>query len=117
MAQQTINIGTTADDGTGDTPRVGGDKINDNFTELYAHAGGTSNPHSVTKTQVGLGNVDNTADADKPVSTATQTALNLKAAAANNVAGDGTITQVVKLTQAAYDALTPVSTTLYVIVG
>lgn len=35
MAQQTLNIGTTADDGTGDTPRVGGDKINDNFTELY----------------------------------------------------------------------------------
>jgi hypothetical protein len=36
MAQQTINIGTTANDGTGDTIRDGGDKINDNFTELYA---------------------------------------------------------------------------------
>jgi hypothetical protein len=35
MAQQTINIGTSADDGTGDTIRAGGDKINDNFTELY----------------------------------------------------------------------------------
>lgn len=35
MAQQTINIGSTADDGTGDTIRAGGDKINDNFTELY----------------------------------------------------------------------------------
>ncbi len=33
----------------------------------------------VTKAQVGLGNVDNTADANKPISTATQTALNLKA--------------------------------------
>jgi hypothetical protein len=33
----------------------------------------------VTKTHVGLGNVDNTSDADKPVSTATQTALNGKA--------------------------------------
>ena len=33
----------------------------------------------VTKTHVGLGNVDNTADADKPVSTATQTALDAKA--------------------------------------
>ena len=31
-----------------------------------------SNPHSVTKTQVGLGNCDNTADADKPISTAVQ---------------------------------------------
>lgn len=35
MAKQTINLGTVAGDGTGDTLRVGGDKINDNFTELY----------------------------------------------------------------------------------
>ena len=34
---------------------------------------------NVTKADVGLGSVDNTSDADKPVSTATQTALNLKA--------------------------------------
>lgn len=37
---------------------------------VTAHTGNTSNPHSVTKTQVGLGNVDNTSDANKPVSTA-----------------------------------------------
>jgi hypothetical protein len=36
MAQQTINLGTTANDGTGDTLRAGGTKINANFTELYA---------------------------------------------------------------------------------
>lgn len=89
-------------------------------SDLTAHTGNTSNPHSVTKTQVGLGNVDNTsnateraaaatltnktlttpaitsptglvkadvglgsvdntADTAKPVSTAQQTALNLKA--------------------------------------
>ena len=36
-----------------------------------------------TKTDVGLGNVDNTSDANKPISTATQTALDLKANAAN----------------------------------
>ena len=47
--------------------------------ELGAHKASTSNPHGVTKTQVGLGSVDNTSDANKPVSTATQTALNLKA--------------------------------------
>jgi len=35
--------------------------------------------HSLVKGDVGLGNVDNTSDASKPVSTATQTALNLKA--------------------------------------
>jgi hypothetical protein len=47
-------------------------------SELSAHSGSTSNPHSVTKTQVGLGNVDNTSDANKPVSSATQTALDAK---------------------------------------
>lgn len=35
MAQQTIGIGTVANDGTGDDLRTAGDKINDNFTELY----------------------------------------------------------------------------------
>lgn len=35
MAQQTINIGTTANDGTGDPIRSAFDKSNDNFTELY----------------------------------------------------------------------------------
>ena len=34
---------------------------------------------NVSKSDIGLGNVDNTSDADKPVSTATQTALNAKA--------------------------------------
>lgn len=47
-------------------------------TELTTHTGNTSNPHNVTKSQVGLGNVDNTSDANKPVSTAQQTALDLK---------------------------------------
>jgi hypothetical protein len=36
MAQQTINIGTVANDGTGDPLRDAFDKTNDNFTELYA---------------------------------------------------------------------------------
>ena len=36
MAKQTINVGTTANDGTGDTLRDAFDKANDNFTELYA---------------------------------------------------------------------------------
>ena len=35
MAQQTINIGTSANDGTGDPLRTAFDKVNDNFTELY----------------------------------------------------------------------------------
>lgn len=36
-------------------------------TNLSTHIKNTSNPHSVTKSQVGLGNVDNTADANKSV--------------------------------------------------
>lgn len=44
-------------------------------TELTEHTGNTSNPHNVTKAQVGLGNVDNTSDANKPVSTAQQAAI------------------------------------------
>lgn len=42
------------------------------------HANRVDNPHVVTKTQVGLSNVDNTSDINKPISTAQQTALNLK---------------------------------------
>ena len=45
---------------------------------LSGHIANTENPHSVTKAQVGLGNVDNTSDANKPVSTATQSALDGK---------------------------------------
>lgn len=45
---------------------------------LQQHIISTSNPHGVTKAQVGLSNVENTSDANKPVSSATQTALNLK---------------------------------------
>lgn len=47
------------------------------------HKADKSNPHEVTKAQVGLGNVDNTADLDKPVSTATQIALGAKANSAD----------------------------------
>lgn len=46
--------------------------------DINNHEADTTNPHSVTATQVGLGNVDNTSDANKPVSSATQTALDGK---------------------------------------
>ena len=47
--------------------------------EFESHAENKNNPHGVTKVQIGLGNCDNTSDANKPVSTAVQNALNLKA--------------------------------------
>jgi hypothetical protein len=54
-------------------------KIKKAIVDLISHLTNTSNPHSVTKSQVGLGNVDDTSDADKPISTATKTALDGKA--------------------------------------
>jgi hypothetical protein len=46
--------------------------------KIQQHVTNTANPHSTTKAQVGLGNVDNTSDVNKPISSATQTALNGK---------------------------------------
>lgn len=46
--------------------------INELFNSLKAHKENTDNPHSVTKSQVGLGNVENTADAEKEVLSATK---------------------------------------------
>ena len=44
----------------------------------YDHSQTIGNPHGTTKNDIGLGNVDNTSDLNKPISTATQTALNNK---------------------------------------
>src|SRR5688500_17262565 len=52
--------------------RVSGSWINRTMAQLKTSLG-------LTKSDVGLGNVDNTSDASKPISTATQTALDLKA--------------------------------------
>ena len=54
MAKQTLGLGTNANDNTGDTLRIGGDKINDNFNELYSAIGNGSNLSiSVTNPAVG----------------------------------------------------------------
>lgn len=64
-----LELGTTA------TTAYYGDK----GQVAYNHSQLTSgNPHHVTKSDVGLGNVDNTSDADKPISTAVQAALDTK---------------------------------------
>lgn len=47
-------------------------------TKLTQHLTNKSNPHNVTKEQIGLGNVSNTSDLDKPISTATKAALDGK---------------------------------------
>ena len=50
-------------------------KIMKAIADLISHLANKTNPHNVTKTQIGLGNVDNTSDADKPVSTSQATAI------------------------------------------
>jgi hypothetical protein len=48
------------------------------WNDVVDHVLNKNNPHDVSKSQVGLGNVDNTSDLDKPISTVTQQALNGK---------------------------------------
>lgn len=69
---------TKNDTGLATTNKTVVGAINENRSNLSSHTSRTNNPHSVTKAQVGLGNVDNTSDKNKPVSTATQNALDLK---------------------------------------
>lgn len=66
---------------------------------------------TLNKVDVGLASVDNTSDVNKPISTATQTALNGKVNALNGVAG------LWLGTQAQYNALTPAANVVYVIQG
>lgn len=75
-------------------------------TQLDINLSGFTNDLTITKLDVGLGNVDNTTDLNKPISTSVQTALDLKQ------------DLLIVLTQAEYDALDPVDETkIYFIVG
>ena len=98
------------------------------FQTFDTHVSDTNNPHVVTASQVGLGNVDNTSDADKPISTATQDELDLKANqnttytktevdnALATKPSSSDFNNIVKLTQAEYNAITtPDPNTLYII--
>lgn len=55
MARQNLSLGTTANDGTGDALRPAGQKINQNFVEVYMHLGGDSDalPGNITVTADG----------------------------------------------------------------
>jgi hypothetical protein len=66
--------------------------INDNISDIAAaqldidnHVADLANPHQVTKAQVGLSLVDNTSDLNKPISTATQAALDTKASVEDSI--------------------------------
>ena len=69
-------------------------RLSDVESEISVHTHNTSNPHGVTKSQVGLGNCDNTSDLSKPVSTAQAAAIaaavasvQVEASAVQSVAG------------------------------
>ena len=59
--------------------------LNQLVQDLSDHVNDFNNPHQVTQDQVGLGNVDNTSDLDKPISTATQIALDGKLEPGDNI--------------------------------
>ena len=77
-------ISTAVSDHSSDTTNIHGISNTANLaTTSYADTAVSTAVSALTKSSVGLGNVDNTSDANKPVSTATQTALDLKAPIAN----------------------------------
>tara|TARA_R110000765_G_scaffold20317_1_gene52799 strand:- start:18916 stop:20739 length:1824 start_codon:yes stop_codon:yes gene_type:complete len=88
LPYQSTDVGLTGDDiitSEGGSTTVAEDillnnaNIGTNTTNLDSHVTDVANPHNTTAEQLNLGNVDNTADLDKEVSTATQGAIDSKA--------------------------------------
>jgi len=111
MAKQTINIGSTANDGTGDPLRTAFQKINDNFAELYgddSSADTFTSPQITTPTITGTATIDNLIFNDSEIGTSSNANLNLNPGgtgtielqAATNITGNTTITGVVGITGA-----------------
>ena len=84
--------------------------ITTNTSGLVTDANGTVSTRDLTKGDIGLGNVDNTSDANKPVSTAGQTALDLKA----NLASPALSGNPTAPTQTGTDDSTKIATTAFV---
>lgn len=85
--------------------------VNDKFEHLQD----TNNPHNVTKEQVGLGSVDNTADIDKPVSNATSSAINTlrqEVFSAVTTLEQGTLSAVTTLRNDTFSAINTVQSSL-----
>lgn len=64
-----VDLGTDADSSNPIANKVVVKALNGLSTDITNHKNNKQNPHSVTAAQVGLGAVNNTSDADKPVST------------------------------------------------
>ena len=81
-------------------------------SNLNNHISDYHNPHKVTKAQVGLSDVDNTSDADKPISNATQTELDKKANQTQVNQLQQTITNLQTTIQQLQSQITNMSTTI-----
>lgn len=99
-----VGIGSVSED---TSPELGGNLDGGGFTISNV---ALSAPAGLVKGDVGLGNVDNTADTAKPVSTAQQTALDLKA----NLASPALSGTPTAPTPAANNSSTQIATTAYV---
>lgn len=79
MAKKIINVGSSANDGTGDTLRSGAQKINDNFTELYDSLAYSLPPATASQlggVKVGTGlSINNGVLSATPLPTATTSVL------------------------------------------
>ena len=93
MAKKIIDLGTVDDANTGDSLYEGGGKINDNFTEVYDAV--TLNTAKVGVTDEEANTIDSVVDGEPT--------------------GSDQVVNVVSLTQAEYDASTPIATTFYII--
>jgi hypothetical protein len=97
MAKQTINLGNTVNDGTGDALRVGAQKINANFTELYNLLGG-NNIQIVSSITAGPGLVASSSSGEVTITAqpaSADTVGVVKIGTGITVSGDGTISSPV----------------------
>ena len=116
MAKQTVNIGTTANDGTGDPLRTAFTKLNQNFDEVYGNNFVTTNliaADAVDGTKIADDSIDSEHYVDGSIDTAH---FSLTAAINVNVDQNSGTIQLWSGTQAQYDALTPDASTIYFIV-
>lgn len=102
ITQESARVSAETTRGTNEVTRVNNEstRVANEITRVaneltrQGHYIDMDNPHEVTKLQIGLGNVDNTSDADKPVSTAQATAIGLRLlASAPQLAGEMDINQ------------------------
>ena len=77
-------------------------KINGTETNVYIHPGSGTNPHGTTKNDVGLGNVDNTADSNKSVKYATSAGSATNATKVNNHTVNADVPSGAKFTDTVY---------------